>query len=195
LKNIWIKSILALLILLPISIFLHETGHWIIYEANGVDSWISLQKANIVNPEELTEDIFTMSLFGGPFVTIQLAIFALVLMSAFPNSIWVLVFGLINSTFRILPTIIGTLMAFRTDLKGVSDEGNIVLRLFDNALMRELILVFLLMFYIFMIVRFYKTFQFPDGFVRKKLLFFILCFLTVLISMTYPKLDQLVFGI
>lgn len=73
-KKIWIKTIIIVIILIPISVFLHEAGHWIIFELNGVDSWISLQKANIINPEQLTDDISFISLFGGPIVTIMLAV-------------------------------------------------------------------------------------------------------------------------
>ncbi|PCH66440.1 MAG: hypothetical protein COC01_07980 [Bacteroidetes bacterium] len=194
-QNIWIKSIVAFLILFPISIFFHEVGHWIIYEINGVDSWISLQRAIVVNPDQLTEDIFLKSLFGGPILTILLALAALFLLKNFPNSIWILVFGLINSTFRILPTLIGTFTAFKTDLHGISDEGNIVLRILDNALLREMMLILLLVFYVFIIIRIYKTFKFPGNFRQKKPLFFTICFLTILISLTYPKLDQLLFGV
>lgn len=192
---IWIKSIIAFLILFPISVFLHETGHWIIYELNGLDSWISLQRANIENPSELTESIFLKSLFGGPILTILLAIIALILLTNFQDSIWILVFGLINSTFRILPTIIGILTAFKTDQNGVSDEGNIMLRIFDSKLIIELILLLLLAFYAFIILQYYKTFKFPDNFRKKKLFFFTICFLTFLVSLVYPKLDYLIFKI
>jgi len=90
---------------------------------------------------------------------------------------------------------IGTLTAFKEDLRGISDEGNIMLRTIENGLTRELILILLLSFYTFIIVRYYKTFRFPDNFKRKKLLFFTICFLTVVVSLTYPKLDQLIFGV
>ncbi len=194
-KTFWIKLIIAFLVLFPISVFLHETGHWIIYELNGIDSWISLQRANLVNPDLSTEDVFLKALFGGPIVTIILGVGGLVLLSKYPSSIWILVLGLINSTFRILPTIIGTLTAFNTNLNGVSDEGNIMLRLFDNALIRELILILLLVFYIVIIIRHLRAFQFPDNFRKKKLSIWIICLLTVLTSLAYPMLDSLIFGI
>jgi len=194
-KTLWEKSIIAFLVLFPISVFLHETGHWIIYELNGIDSWISLQRANVINPDQLTENIFLASLFGGPILTMLLAVVGLVMLKQYKSSIWLLVFGLINSTFRILPTIIGALTAFNTDLNGISDEGNIILRIFENVVVRELMMLLMLGFYTFIIVLYYKTFKFPENFSRKKLLFFTICLLTVLISLTYPKLDYLIFGI
>ena len=194
-KTYWIKLILAFLIIFPVSVFIHETGHWMIYELNGIDSWISLQRANVVNPDLLTEDIFLKSLFGGPILTLILGVGSLALLTKHPSSIWILVLGLINSTFRILPTIIGALTAFKTDMNGVSDEGNIMLRLFDNALIRELILLLLLVFYVVIIIRHFKTFQFPNNFKRKKVFIWTICLLTVLSSLTYPKLDSLIFGV
>ena len=160
-----------------------------------MDSWISLQRANIVNEEQLTDDIFLTSLFGGPVFTILLAISALVLLKIFPNSIWILVFGLINSTFRILPTVIGALVAFKTDEQGISDEGNIILRILDSGLIRELTIILLLVFYVLLIRHFYKTFQLQPELSQKKPLFLTICLLTVLISLTYPKLDFLIFGV
>ena len=194
-RSFWTKSIFVFLILFPVSFFLHETGHWIIYEINGLDSWMSLQRANLVNPGLLTEDVFLKALFGGPVLTFILALGALVLLTKYPNSIWILVLGLINSTFRILPTIIGVMTAFKKDLNGVSDEGNIVLRLFDSVVIRELTLILLLVFYIVSIILLYRVFQFPGNFKRDKLFIFIICFLTVLTSIAYPKLDSLIFGI
>lgn len=194
-KNLWIKSIIVFLILFPVSVFIHETGHWIIYELNGLDSWVSLQKANLINPNQLTENIFLKSLFGGPIFTILLALISLFFLKRYNNSIWLLVFGLINSTFRILPTIIGSLTAFRSDLNGISDEGNIMLRIFDNGFLRELIMIILIAFYIFIITRFYKIFKFPENLKRKKIFILTICFLTILLSLTYPILDKLLFGI
>ena len=194
-RNFWTKSIFVFLILFPISFFLHETGHWMIYEINGIDSWMSLQRANLVHPDLLTEDVFLKALFGGPVLTFILALGALVLLTKYPSSIWLLVLGLINSTFRILPTLIGLITASKKDLNGVSDEGNIVLRLFDSVVTRELTLILLLVFYIVSIILLYKVFQFPSNFKRKKIFIWTLCLLTILISLTYPKLDSLIFGI
>jgi len=194
-KTFWIKSLLAFLFLFPISVFLHETGHWIIYELNGVESWISFQRANLVNPDLMTEDIFFKSLFGGPVLTAILGVSSLIILTKYPNSIWLFVLGLINATFRILPTIIGMLTAFKTDLKGISDEGNIMLRLFDNAFIRELLLTLILIFYLVIIIKLFKTFRFPEVIRRKKLFVLTICFLTLIISLTYPLLDSLIFGI
>jgi len=195
-NNFWIKSIIIFLMLFPVSVFLHETGHWMIYELNGLDSWISLQRANLATPDQLTDDIFLDSLFGGPIVTIILALISYLLLTKFRNSIWLLLFGLINATFRILPTTIGILTSLKTNnLKGISDEGNIALRITGNVFIRELIMLLLLTFFIFIITRFYKIFKFPDNFKREKIFVIIICFLTLLVSFTYPKLDQIIFGI
>ncbi|MBC8525838.1 MAG: hypothetical protein H8D22_03045 [Candidatus Cloacimonetes bacterium] len=194
-KNIWIKTIIIIVILVPISIFLHETGHWLIYELNAMDSWMSLQRANLVNPEHLTEGIFLKSLFGGPILTILLALISYLLLTKFRESVWLLVLGLINATGRILPTIIGILTSFKTDLNGVSDEGNIALRITNNVFIREIIMLLLLSLFIFMITRFYKTFKFPDNFKQKKIFVSMICLLSILISLIYPKLDQIIFGI
>lgn len=196
-KFFWIKSIIIFLILFPVSVFLHEAGHWMIYELNGIESWMSLQRANLVNPDQLvTGDIFLNSLFGGPIVTILLTLISYLLLTRFKNSIWLLLFGLINATFRILPTTIGILTSLKTDnLKGISDEGNIALRITENVFIRELIMLLLLTFFIFIITRFYKTFKFPDNFKLKKMFIIFICILTILISLIYFKLDQLIFGI
>lgn len=195
-NNFWIKSILIFLILFPVSIFLHEAGHWMIYELYSIDSWISLQRANLVNPDQLlTEDIFLKSLLGGPILTILLALISYLLLTKFNNSTWLFLFGLINASFRILPTGIGILTSFKTDLNGVSDEGNIVLRITDNVFIREVIMLLLLSLFFFIITKFYRTYKFPDNFKRKKIFVTMICLLTILISLTYPKLDQIVFGI
>lgn len=193
-KSIWIKSIGVFLILFPISIFLHETGHWFIYELNGVDSWISLQKANPVNPDKLTDDIFLKSLFGGPILTILLALISYFLLRKFRKSIWLLVLGIINATFRIIPTTLGIFRAARTDMRGFSDEGNITLRLTDSVFLRVAIMLLYITFCIFLIIRIYRTFKFPENFKGRILLIITICILTVLISMAYPFLDKLIFG-
>ena len=102
-KNIWIKSLLIAAIFCPISIYLHELGHWIIYESNGIDSWISLQKVILEDPEQVTEAIFLNSLFGRPIVTILLALGSYFLLSKYQDSLWLLVLGLINASLRIMP--------------------------------------------------------------------------------------------
>ena len=195
-RNFWIKSIITFSILFPVSVFLHETGHWIIFEINGLDSWISLQRANLVYPDRLTDEIFFKSLIGGPILTILLAFISYFLLTKFRNSLWLIILGLINATFRILPTLIGVLTSFKTDdLNGISDEGNVALRITENVFIRELMMVLLLAFFIFFITRFYKTFKFPDYFKRRKLFVTIICLLTILISLIYPKLDKIIFGI
>ena len=45
------------------------------------------------------------------------------------------------------------------------------------------------------IIRHYKVFQFPDNFKRKKLFIWTICLLTILTSLTYPKLDSMIFGV
>lgn len=194
-KNFWIKILLCFMVLFPVSVFLHETGHWIVYELNGIESWISLQRANVINPESVTEVIFLRSLFGGPFVTLLLAIGALIFVIKYPFSPWFFVLGLINSTFRLLPILIGMLTASRTDRKGISDEGNIILRIFDNVALREVMLLLSLVLYILIIIRILSVFRFPEDFKRKRLAVWLICLLTVLTSLTYPVLDHLIFGI
>lgn len=192
-KKIWTKTIIIVIMLVPISVFLHEAGHWIIFELNGVDSWISMQKANIINPEQLTDDIFLISLFGGPIVTITLALISYFILRKYPELSWFFVLGIINATLRIIPTIFGVFRAARTDLRGFSDEGNIVLRLTDSVFLRATIMLLYIAFCIFIIIRIYKTFKFPENFKRKILLLATICVLTVLITMTYPFLDKLIF--
>lgn len=179
--------------LVPISIFLHEVGHWIIFELNGVDSWISLQKANLINPEQLTDDISLISFFGGPIVTIMLALISYFLLRKYPESSCFFVLGTINATFRIIPTIFGVFRAARTDLRGFSDEGNIVLRLTDSVFLRAAIMILYIAFCIFLIIRIYKTFKFPVNFKRKIQLLTTICILAFMIIMTYPFLDNLIF--
>jgi len=193
--NYYLKSTLLFLVLFPSSVFLHELGHWIIYESYGVESWISLQKANIIYPEQGTEEIFFVSLFGGPIVTILLALTSYFLLTKFKNSLWLFIMGLINSSFRILPTMIGMLTSLGKGKNGVSDEGNILLRLFDSVLIREAVLMLALVFYILLIVRLSRTFKFPAYIKRKKLFILLFILLTVLISLVYPKLDTILFGI
>jgi len=192
-KKFWIKTIFIVIILVPVSIFLHEAGHWIIFEFNGVDSWISLQKANLFNPEQLTDDIFLISLFGGPIVTIMLALISYFVLRKYPELTCFFVLGIINATFRIIPTIFGVFRAARTDLQGFSDEGNIVLRLTDSVFLRVAIMLLYIAFCIFLIIRIYKTFKFPENFKKKIPLLTTVCILTILIMMTYPFLDNLIF--
>ena len=192
-KRIWIKSIGVFLILFPISVFLHETGHWVIYELNGVDSWISLQKANPINPDKLTDTIFLNSLFGGPIITIIIALISYLLLRKYRNSIWLLVLGIINAAFRVIPTTFGVFRATRTDMLGFSDEGNIALRLTDSVFLRLAIMLLYITFCIFLIIRIYRTFMFPENFRGRLSLIITLCILTVLISMAYPFLDNLIF--
>ncbi|MDU8885710.1 hypothetical protein RXV94_06025 [Yeosuana sp. MJ-SS3] len=192
-NNIWIKSIGIFLILFPISVFFHEIGHWIIYELNGVDSWISLQKVNPINPDKLTDAIFLNSLFGGPIITILIALISYLFLRKYRNSIWLLVLGIINAAFRIIPTTFGIFRAARTDNLGFSDEGNIALRLTDSVFLRLTIMLLYITFCIFLIIRIYRTFKFPENFKRRILLIITLCILTVLISMAYPILDNLIF--
>jgi len=195
-KNIWIKTLLITAVLCPISIYLHELGHWIMYEFNGIDSWISIQRVNLIDPEQVTEAIFLKSLFGGPIVTILLALVSLLLMTKFRDSLWLLILGLINASLRILPTFVGSIKSFNTEnLNGFSDEGNIALRITDSILLREILMLILLGFFIFLIIKLYKTFQFPEDMKRKKLYIVVLIILPVLFSMILPKLDFLIFGI
>ncbi|WP_242157196.1 hypothetical protein [Aestuariivivens sediminis] len=194
-KRIWIKSIGVFLILFPISVFLHETGHWAIYELSGVDSWISLQKANPINPDRVTDAIFLNSLFGGPLITILIALISYLLLRTYNNSIWLLVLGIINAAFRIIPTTFGIFRATRTDMLGFSDEGNIALRLTDSVFLRLATMLLYITFCIILIIRIYRTFKYPDNFKSRILLIITLCLLTVLISMVYPFLDNLIFDL
>ncbi|WP_242083368.1 hypothetical protein [Aestuariivivens sediminis] len=194
-KRIWIKSIGVFLILFPISVFLHETGHWVIYELNGVDSWISLQKANPINPDKVTDTIFLNSLFGGPMITILIALISYLLLRKYRNSIWLLVLGIINAAFRVIPTIFGVFRATRTDMLGFSDEGNIALRLTDSVFLRLATMLLYITFCIILIILIYRTFKYPDNFKSRILLIITLCLLTVLISMAYPFLDNLIFDL
>lgn len=195
-KNIWIKTLLIIAIISPTSIFLHELGHWIVYEINGIDSWISLQRVNLIDPGQVTESIFFVSLFGGPIVTIFLAVASLLLLIQFRNSIWILVLGLVNVSLRILPTFIGAIKSVNTEnLNGFSDEGNIVLRITDNIFLREIVIIILFCLFIFLIVKFFKTFQFPEEIMRKKTYFAMIIILPFFISMILPKLDFIIFGI
>ena len=195
-KNIWIKSLLVAAILCPISVYLHELGHWIIYELNGIDSWISLQRVILIDPEQVTESIFLKSLFGGPIVTILLALSSYLLLTKYQVSLWLMVLGLINASLRILPTIVGSIKSFNTEnLSGYSDEGNIALRITDSVFLREILMLMLLGLYIFFIIKLYKTFNFPEDMKIKKLFIVMICILPVFISMILPKLDFLVFGV
>jgi len=195
-KNIWIKTIIIIVILCPISIFLHELGHWFIYEINGIDSWISLQKVNLINPQQLIDDVFLKSLFGGPVVTILIALISLLLLTKYPKSLWLFILALINGSIRILPTIIGAFKSFIKDsLSGFNDEGNIAVRISESVFLREILLFSFLISLIFIMTRIYKTFEFPKE-IKKKILFSILiCVLAVFISMLTPKIDFIIFGV
>lgn len=195
-KNIWIKTIIIIVILCPISIFLHEVGHWFIYEINGIDSWISLQKVNLINPDQLTGDIFLKSLFGGPVVTILIALISFLLLIKYPKSLWLFILAIINGSIRILPTIIGGVRSLKKDsLSGFSDEGNIAVRNIDSIFLREVLLISILTFLIFILIRIIKTFEFPIQIKRKILFSILICVLTVFISMLIPKMDFIIFGV
>ena len=195
-KNIWVKSLFITAILSPVSIYLHELGHWIIYEINGIDSWISLQRVNLIDPNQITEDIFLKSLFGGPIVTIILALGSYLLLTKYRDSLWLMVLGLLNASQRIMPTIIGAIKSFTSEnLSGFSDEGNIALRITESLILREMMMFLLLCFYIVIIIKLYKTFNFPHDMKLKKLFIVMMCALPILIGMILPKLDFLIFGV
>lgn len=195
-KSFWIKVLAIAIVSSTVSVYLHEVGHWIIYELHGIDSWISFQRVNLINPEQVTEGAFLQSLFGGPLMTIMLASGSYFLLMKFQDSLWLFIFGLINASLRILPTIVGSIKSLNTEnLNGFSDEGNIALRITELVLLREIMMLILLGFYALLIFKTYKTFHFPEEIRRKKLFVAMLCIFPVFISMILPKLDFLVFGV
>lgn len=195
-SKLWFKTALIFLILLPASVFFHEVGHWFVYKLNGVDCWMSLQRVNITNPENQISDlIFFRSLLGGPAVTLLISILSYVLLIRYPNSLWLFILGVINSTSRIIPTIIAFARINRVDLAGFSDEGNIVLRITENSLIRVLLLFSILWLYIFIFLKIYRTFVFPHGFNRKKLYVSIMFVASFFVVMIYALLDKHLFGL